>query len=344
MLASTTRRTNRRTAKRVIRWTAVALAVPLALGLAAAAALRLQFTGSPAAWAKTTGHDALWMGHAWVDGRRTAADVDALAVRLRDSGIRDVYVHSGPLGYDGTLRPDRYLNAGNFLKWWRERLPGVRVSAWLGQSVNDNGKKHLDLADPEARGRIVAGAKALTELGFDGVHYDFEPVSDGDPAFLSVLRETRQAIGPRLLTVATQQIEPFPGVRYPFRLIGGHDKYWTPGYFRQVADLTDQVAIMTYDSWTPLQTLYGGYVVRQAKLAMEIVPEHKTVLIGAPAYHDHMLALSDYAESVAAAADGTRLALTEHGPRTNLGLALYVDFAATEDDWAEYRTGWVHPR
>jgi hypothetical protein len=331
-------------AKRVLKWIALTSAVATALGLVAAAALRLQFTGSPAGWARTTGHDALWMGHAWVDGRRTAADLDAFAVRIRASRIRDVYVHSGPLGYDGTLKADKYPNAVNFLKWWRAKLPGVRVSAWLGQSVNDNGKKHLDLSDPMARARVVAGAETLVGLGFDGVHYDFEPVSNGDPAFLDVLRETRQAIGGKLLSAATQQIEPLAGVRHPFRLAMGHDKYWTPDYFRRVADITDQVAIMTYDSWVPLESLYGGHVVRQAGLALDIVPEHKTILIGAPAYHDHGWQMSDYAESVATAAEGTRLALTGHGPRPNLGLALYVDFAATDQDWKEYADSWVKPR
>ncbi|GIH68651.1 membrane protein [Sphaerimonospora thailandensis] len=340
MLAMTTRRVLRL----FLRWTALAAAVVVLLGLAAVAALRWQFAGTPAPWARTTGHDALWMGHAWVDGRRTAEDVDALAVRLRGSGIRDVYVHSGPLDYDGTLRPDKYPNAQNFLKWWRERLPEVRVSAWLGQKVGADEKPRLDLADPPARERIVAGARALVDLGFDGIHYDFEPVADGDGPFLSMLRETRQAIGTKLLTTATQQIEPLPGLRHPSRLAIGHDKYWSSDYFRQVVELTDQVAIMTYDSGMPLRSLYGGFVVRQAEIAMGLVPEDKTLLIGAPAYHDHGVTWGDAAESVAAAADGTRLALTEHGPRTDLGLALYVDFAATEEDWEEYRTAWVDPR
>ncbi|WP_083502313.1 glycosyl hydrolase family 18 protein [Sphaerimonospora mesophila] len=339
----TTRRVLR-LVSRLLRWAALVAAVLVLLGLAATGVLRWKFAGAPASWAKTTGHDALWMGHAWVDGRRTAADVDALAVRLRGTGIRDVYVHSGPLSYDGTLRPEKYPHARNFLKWWHERLPGVRVSAWLGQKVGADDDPRLDLADPQARKRIVAGARALIDLGFDGIHYDFEPVPDESGAFLSTLRETRQAIGTKPLTTATQQIEPFPGLRHPARLAIGHDKYWSPDYFRQVAELTDQVAIMTYDSGTPLQSLYGGFVVRQAEIAMDLVPEDKTLLIGAPAYHDHGISWGDAAESVAAAADGTRLALTGHGPRTRIGLALYVDFAATEEDWREYRTAWVDPR
>lgn len=328
--------------RRPARCLAVVSAVVVLVAGAAAAALRLQFTGTPAAWAKTTGHDALWLGHAWVDGRRTRADVAALAVRLRDTGIRDVYFHSGPYAADGSLPPSRHPNVVNFLKWWRELLPEVRVSAWLGQDIKDI----LDLDDPAARRRAVAGATGLVRLGFDGVHYNFEPVNDGDRNLLDVLRATRAALGPdRTLSFATHQIEPFPGLRHPLRVVAGHGKYWTPGYFRQVGELVDQVAIMTYDAYLPLASLYGGHVVRQATLALEHTPAGTAILIGAPAYHDHGWSRLDAAESVAVAAEGARLALTRHGrPRQHFGLALYVDFAATEQDWREYREAWIDPR
>ncbi|MBO3751279.1 hypothetical protein J5X84_34840 [Streptosporangiaceae bacterium NEAU-GS5] len=333
------------TRRRILTWVAAVLAVLLLLATAAVVALRLQFTGTPAPWARTSGHDALWMGHMWVDGRKGEADVQALAGRLRGTGIKDVYVHSGPFDLNGTLPASKYPNAGNFLKWWRAYLPGVRVSAWLGQSVNEDKQRNLDLADPAARARIVQGAAALVALGFDGVHYDFEPVSDGDRSLPAVLEATRAAIGPaRLLSVSTQQIEPIAGVRFPAALLIGHDKYWSPGYFGEIAARADQVAIMTYDSWWPFSSLYGGHVVRQAELALSIVRPGKTILIGAPAYHDHGWQRSDDAESVATAAAAARLALTEYGPRTDFGLALYVDFAATEEDWREYAESWVSPR
>jgi hypothetical protein len=36
------------------------------------------------------GDDGLWLAHAWVDGGRSTADLDALAARLRKTGIRDL--------------------------------------------------------------------------------------------------------------------------------------------------------------------------------------------------------------------------------------------------------------
>lgn len=323
--------------RRGLRVLALALAVLVALTAFVAVALRLQFTGAPEAWAKSTGNDALWLGHAWVDGRRTERDVEALAVRLRTTGIRDVFVHSGPFEWDGTLDPTKHPNAGNFLKWWRKHLPDVRVSAWLGQSV----KNGLDLDDPAARARVLAGAKHIMDLGFDGIHYNFEPIGDGDTDFLDLLDRTRPLT--KLLSVSTPQLEPYPLMRLAARTTLGHDKYWSHGFYQEVARRTDQVAIMTYDSFMPAQSLYGGYVVRQAELALDLTPATTSILIGAPAYHDHGVPFLDGSESVAGAGEGARLALSSYGRREGFGLALYVDFAATEEDWKEYSDHWAIP-
>lgn len=327
-------------ARRGLRFLVTVAALLLVLPGVATATLSLQFTGTPASWAKTTGHDALWLGHAWVDGRRTLDDVKKLATRLRKTGISDVYVHSGPFNADGSLPTSLYPNAANFLKWWRAELPNIRVSPWLGQKVDGT----LNLDDPAARQRVLDGVRTIMTLGFDGVHYNFEPIGSGDTDFLDLLTKTRAIIGNALLSTSTPQIEPFPLTRSAVRAVIGRDKYWSPDYFRQVAALTDQVAIMTYDTYLPFKGTYGGYVVRQGTMALELVPEEKTVLIGAPAYHDHSFSWVDESESVAGAAQGARLALTSHGvPRERFGLALYVDFAATEEDWEEYDRFWLHP-
>ncbi|GIH92122.1 membrane protein [Planobispora siamensis] len=316
------------------------VAALLAIPAMTAAFFLLEFTGTPGPRTGSTGHDAMWLGHAWVDGRKTEADVKAMAVRLRGTGIRDVYVHAGPFEFSGRLRPEKYPNARDFLKWWKAELPQVRVSAWLGQKV-DHG---LDLGDPASRRRVLDGVRDIMAAGFDGVHYNFEPITSGDPGFLDLLDRTRPLVGDGPLSSSTPQIEPLPFMRPAARLAAGHDKYWLRDYFREVVARTDQVAIMTYDSFLPLGSLYGGHVVRQATLALDTVPEDKTLLVGAPAYHDHGVPWRDASESVAVAAEGARLALGGHGsPRERFGLALYVDFAATEEDWAEYHRFWNRP-
>ncbi|MFG1943610.1 hypothetical protein [Nonomuraea sp. NPDC048826] len=321
--------------RRGLRLIALALVVVVALIGVLAAAFRLQFTGAPAGWAMSTGNDALWLGHMWVDGRRDEQDVRVLAERLRTTGVKDLYVHSGPFAFDGRLDPAKHAEAPRFVQWVKRHLPGVRVSAWLGQSV----KNGLDLDDPAARRNVLDGVASVMKAGFDGVHYNFEPLGDGDTDFLVLLQETRRHAS--LVSTSVPQIEPYPLMRTPTRAVMGHDKYWSRGYFQEVVSRVDQVAIMTYDSGMPLESLYGGYVRRQAELALDLVPESKTLLIGAPAYHDHGIPWGDAAESVAAAGQGAKLALSAHGARERFGLALYVDFAATEEDWREYEDNWL---
>ena len=74
---------------------ALALVVLLPL-LTVAVALRLNYAGDPADGTRTRGKDAIWLGHAWVDGRKTDADVSALA--RRPAGHRD----PGPVRPRGT--------------------------------------------------------------------------------------------------------------------------------------------------------------------------------------------------------------------------------------------------
>ncbi|MFI6294356.1 hypothetical protein ACIBEJ_22390 [Nonomuraea sp. NPDC050790] len=321
--------------RRGLRLLALALAIVVVLVGVVAAAFRVQFTGEPADWAKSTGNDALWMGHMWVDGRRTEQDVKDLAVRLRSTGIKDIYVHSGPFKRDGTLDMGAISTAESFVAWAHKYLPDVRVSAWLGQKVDG----FLDLASPATRQNILTSVTAITALGYDGIHYNFEPISSDDRHFLDLLDRTRPLT--ELLSTSTPQIEPYPLMRPVARAVIDHDKYWAQGYFGEVAQRVDQVAVMSYDSGMPLTSLYGGHAVRQAKLALDLVPDSKTVLLGAPAYHDHGVPWSDSAESVADAALAARLAITDRGPRERYGLAMYVDFAATEEDWREYTTQWL---
>lgn len=327
--------TSRTVIRRGLRLIALASVVVVALIGVLAAAFRLQFTGTPAGWAMSTGNDALWLGHMWVDGRRDEQDVRVLAERLRTTGIKDLYVHSGPFEHDGRLDPAKYPEAPQFVQWAKLHMPGVRVSAWLGQRVKDG----LDLDDPAARQNVLDGVADVMKAGFDGVHYNFEPLGDGDTDFLVLLEETRRHAS--LVSTSVPQIEPYPLMRVPSRAVLGHDKYWSRGYFQEVVSRVDQVAIMTYDSGMPLQSLYGGHVARQAELALDLVPESKSLLIGAPAYHDHELPWGDAAESVAVAGQGAKLALSAHGPRERFGLALYVDFAATSEDWREYEENWL---
>ncbi|MFF5423226.1 MULTISPECIES: hypothetical protein [unclassified Streptomyces] len=320
------------------------LLVLLILPLSGALALRVNYAGDVREDARTRGKNAIWLGHAWVDGRRTDADLAAFAERIRGTGIRDLYVHAGPLDHDGTLRADRYPRARWLIDGVHRTMPGIRVQAWLGDILATEGPVGLRLEDPRSRAAVVGSTRQILDAGFDGVHFDLEPLHSDDAHYLSLLDDlgglTRARKVP--LSVAAHQIDPLPGAHSVLGVVsGGSEKWWSQEFFGQVARRVDQIAVMSYDTWMPLEGMYGGYVAQQTSLALEVTPESTDLLMGLPFFHEDDLGHHESAETVAAAVRGTRLGLGRTDPgRERFGVALYVDFAAREEDWAAYRAGW----
>ena len=315
-----------------LRRTAIVVAAVVVLAvLAAATALRLEYNGSAAAAGRTRGHDAVWLGHAWVDGRNTDADLSLLARRLAGTGVHDLYVHAGPLEHDGSLDAALYPRAAWLVASVHRALPGVRVQAWLGDVVAHDGKAGLHLSGPAVRAHVRESANQVLDAGFEGVHLDLEPVVTGDQGFLDTLDEVHALTAARgvPLSAAAPQIDPLPGMHLMAHLPFSHPKWWTQSYFGEVAKRCDQVALMAYDTSMPASSLYGGYVAQQTGLALEVTPAYTDLLIGVPGFHTETMGHHGYAETVAAAVHGARRwrwpAHDRH--RKAFGLALYVDFA-----------------
>ncbi|MER7967255.1 hypothetical protein [Streptomyces ardesiacus] len=317
------------------------LLVPL---LTAEAALRVTYMGDPADGTHTRDRDAMWLGHAWVDGRKTDADLTALARELKTTGIRDLYVHTGPMEHDGTLPESLYPNARRFVEGVHRELPGVRVQAFLGDVLATESPDGMRLEKASTRAAVVGSARQVLDAGYDGVHLDLEPLHSGDRDYLSLLDDVRAVTRARdaRLSVAAHQIDPLPGFHSFWGTVAGHPKWWSQEFFGQVARRVDQIAVMSYDTMQPLESLYGGYVAQQTSLALEATPPTTHLLMGLPFYHENRFGHWNHAETVAAAVRGVRLGLsrTDAG-RERFGVAAYIDFAATEEDWASYRDGWV---
>ncbi|GGW23601.1 membrane protein [Streptomyces alanosinicus] len=312
--------------------------------LTAETALRLNYTGTPKPGTTTRRQDALWLGHAWVDGRKTDKDVQALAHRLKSTGIRDLYIHSGPLEHNGTLPDSAYPKARWLISALHRAAPGVRVQAWLGDKLAGESLDGLRLDRPATRTAILASTRRVLATGFDGVHFDLEPLHSGDRDYLALLDDLRALTHARhaVLSVAAHQIDPLPAFHSFWGATTGHPKWWSQAYFGQVARRVDQIAVMSYDTMQPLQSLYGGYVAEQTSLALEVTPDTTDLLMGLPFYHENRFGHRARAETVPAAVRGVRLGLSRtDADRVRFGVALYVDFAATEEDWRAYEEMWV---
>lgn len=305
----------------------------------AAAALWLQGTGTPPAGTVTRGRDALWLGHAWVDGRRSQTDAERLSATLRGTGVRDLYVHVGPLDDRGRLDPALRPRAAWAVRALHTALPGARVLAWVGGVV---GRGRLDLDRPEVVQAVATTAGPVLADGFDGVQYDLEPVVSGGPGLLAVLDAARPAIAAHggILSVAASQVEPMPGLAGLTAAAGAGVALWSHAYLAAVARRVDQVVVMAYDTGLPTEPLYRGYVARQTRLALRAVAPPTDLLLGVPAFHDENPGHHAGAETVRAAVRGVRMGLADDIHRVRFGVAMYVDFAATASDWEAYRAGW----
>jgi len=298
-------------------------------------------SGPVSARAHTMGDDALWMGHAWVDGASidghdAPAALATLVARLKLSGIRYLFVHAGPLSSDGSLNPALDPEARWLTAAVHKALPRVVVEAWLGDIVGGRG---LNLEDAATRDRITQSVRQVLGYGFDGVHLDLEPVATGDRGYLALLAQvhlvTRQ--DGKLLSVAVPPVELADGLH---TVTPGN--WWTSTYMRAVADQVNQVAIMTYDiSVAPSSGAYSGYVHRETTVALAAVPPDVTLLIGVPAYQTTGFWPVSGSETVTSGIRGVRLAISPDPPDRPLGVALYADFTITAADWASYQRNWV---
>ena len=320
-----------------------------------------QASGPAAAWAKSSGQDALWLGHGWLAGPGAGAGgtgggsgsggsdsyggdggrgLAALTARIRGSGVNDVYVLAGQLSAGGQLDPSQYAGAAAFLRSFHAALPHVRVCAWLNGTV---GQGQLNLDDAAVRAAVVASAAALLHAGFGGISYDLTPVASGDSGLLDLLDATR-ALHPGILSVDAPKVEPLAGMGLPAALITRRPVFWTSGYLGDVASRVSQVALMSYDTGVPVPSWYSGYVARETGIALRAVPAGVGLVIGLPAFAGSTLGHHGSAETVPAAIHGVRVALTDsHHPRRTLGVGLYTADSATAQDWSAYQSGWVAP-
>ncbi|MFG2325448.1 hypothetical protein [Streptomyces sp. NPDC048568] len=330
--------------RRLRRITLAVLLVLLLPLLTAETALRVNYMGDPADGTYTRNRDAIWLGHAWVDGRKDDADLAAFARRVKPTGIRDLYVHTGPMEHDGTLPKSLYPKARWLIDGVHRELPGVRVQAFLGDVLATEGPDGMRLEKAATRAAVVDSARQVLDAGYEGVHLDLEPMHSGDRDFLSLLDDVRAVTRDRgaQLSVAAHQIDPLPELHSVFGLFTKHPKWWSQEFFGQVARRVDQIAVMSYDTAQPLEGTYGGYVAQQTSLALEVTPPTTHLLMGLPFYHESNFDHWGHAETVAAAVRGVRLGLSRtDADRELFGVAPYIDFAATEKNWDEYREGWV---
>jgi len=288
--------------------------------------------------------NAMWARHSWVGDEHTPCDYRTLARQIRQLGLTDVFFHAGPLRPDGTVDPSRFQHAQQLVDAMHRLVPGVRVQAYLGQNEGTRpGTDDLNLSDAGNLQRTVDSAKAFLDIGFDGIHYDIEPIHNGDQRFIDLFDRTRaltSATGAVLSTaVEERQVDPdsgFPPNPAPVRP--------TDEWLRTLAGHVDQIAVMTYDSGMKTEADYERWTEYQTRTVGALVAGQVTVFIGVPtdkAYTSNHTS----AENAGTGSRGLQRGVAELPPDLahNVGGAIFAEWVSTEADYSTYEQEWVRP-
>ena len=331
----------RRPARRLLTVSLAILAVILG-GVAAAAygSYRWAPLGPPG----HTGPNAVWAAHHWVGQSQVPADYDGLVAQLDRNAITDIFFHVGPLTGAGAIPPQLYPNAADLVREVKQRNPALRLQAWIGQ-VEKQGGGPLDLSDPQTRAAIVATAETFLDLGFDGIHYNIEPVRSGNAHLLALLDDTKVLTDSRgkILSMAADEMSLFPGADALAGMMSPRASLWSPAYYQQVADRVDQVAVMMYDTMSPTDWIFATLVAWETNRLLSVVDRDTTLFMGVPTYEERRPGFRPEAENMVSGLRGVTLGLRTAGEAAArpFGVAVYAHWTTDPDEWRTFRRDWL---
>jgi len=296
------------------------------------------------------GKNGVWLEHTWAGDPHTSAEYDALAAQLEREQIHYVYAHVGPLQSDGTIPDSTAPHAADLATALHERIPGIQVLAWIGQLEAASGYpagEVISLSDSRVRDQIAQTAAHFVKVdGYDGVHYDIEPIVNNNNHFLDLLDETHAALpAGAIVSVSAQKWAPNATVASLIHDIGRADAWWTSFYYAAVAKHADQLVAMLYNTAMPTASAYQLAVKQETANILEAArspsrpPE---VLIGLPTYPGNGFWYHDTAENMRTGLNGVIAGLNsdaETSPFT--GVAIYRYALTSDGDWSTYDTMWL---
>ena len=296
------------------------------------------------------GNNAVWLEHTWVGDVHSNGDFDALAAQLEREQIRYVFAHVGPMESDGSIPNGLAPEALSLTEELHARLPGVKVLAWIGQLEVASGQPEtsaVNLSNSHVRAGIVQTAlRFVRDKGFDGVHYDIEPITNNNNHFLDLLTETRAALpAGTILSISAQKWAPNAHIADWAYGLGKADAWWTSYYYSKVAEYVDQLVVMAYNTAMPTAGLYTLTVKQETANILNAARQARhtpEVLIGVPTYAGNDLWFRDSAENMGTALRGVVAGLnSDRDTSPFVGVAIYRLATTSPEEWASYERLWL---
>lgn len=187
----------------------------------------------------SNGINAVWIQHSWVGISHPEMKYTNFANLLKKNKITDVFIHVGPLDAEGIIRERKYKYAKKLINELSKIYPKLTKQAWIGQ-VEKKGGGSLDLSDLKTRINIVKTAEKFINIGFNGIHYDIEPIHTNNKSFIDLLIRTHEITlrHNKILSIACPLLEPLYGLHFIVDLFPS-GAIWTKKYYKEVSKYVD---------------------------------------------------------------------------------------------------------
>lgn len=290
------------------------------------------------------GPNAIWAGTEWTYDAPDDQTVADFAQKLRDHDIGTVYAWVSWLQEDGTWRgTTNFPNVKRFVEQFKAAYPESTLYGWVSLPV-DGGADGYRLDDEGVQQSVADfSQRVINDFGFDGVFLNVEPVWDGDENFLSLVRGVRSAVGiDALVSVAAPPDWSPEGVDVPVPPLIVPGTVWADTFKQSIALLSDEIAVMAYNSGLSTPDDYSRWVAYQVAAfarAIAALGEGTELIIGMPTYDSEPPGHDPLVENVTSAEAGYELGLEQAGADASFvrGRGLYAAWTTDDQEWAAFK-------
>lgn len=179
-------------------------------------------------------------------------------------------------------------------------------------------------------------------VGFDGIHFDIEPVGDSDLDFINLLKETRETLPQgKIISVALAEFIP-NSLIWLLTDFHGFENYNTQVNYSNVAKYSDQIVVMAYDTGIKHGWLYR-WLVREQTTWLSALLDGKELFVAIPAYDQQKEDFDPAVENVENGVRGIIAGLNNmRSDEENFaGVAIYPYWEIDANEWKIYEDLWL---
>jgi len=258
-------------------------------------------------------------------------NIQWLAESAASRKLRYLFAYASYLKADDTFNPT-YNHATDFVTEFRRFNHDTKLLAWIGLPLKNSNfggiAGWVDLDNQHTRTQITEFvAELMEESKFDGVHLDAETVLNHNQSYLLLLEEVKAVIGPqRILSIAGSHW--LPEVSNSIPLI--NKTRWTDSYYQAIAERTDQIATMTYDSFNSVGAFYRLWMREQVQgIRHSLADSNVELLIGVSVAQENT---TSHRTEVETLRNGLAGICAASGNKVVDGVAIYADWDFSAED------------